>query len=75
VALQRKLPVAARAAVNVAWLLERDGEFEEAARLLESILERAGQHNIRASLLQYIQQQVEALKQRGEDDKKLMEQL
>jgi tetratricopeptide (TPR) repeat protein len=74
-ALRRKPSIAARAAVNVAWLLERDGEFEEAARLLEDTLDRVGSRHLRDSLRQYIRQQIEALKQRGEDDKKLKEQL
>jgi tetratricopeptide (TPR) repeat protein len=74
-ALPRKPSIAARAAVNVGWLLERDGEFEEAAQLLEETLDRVGPRHLPASLLRYIRQQIEVLKQRGEDDKKLKEQL
>ncbi|MDR2130216.1 MAG: hypothetical protein LBP56_03460 [Odoribacteraceae bacterium] len=74
-ALRRGTSRAARAAVNVAWLLEREGEFEEAARLLDATLERAEGARVRASLLAYIRSRAAALKQRHEDSEQLTNQL
>ncbi|MDR1414975.1 MAG: DUF6340 family protein [Odoribacteraceae bacterium] len=75
VALERGPFTAARAAVNMAWLLEREGEFEEAATLLEETIDRLGQRRIRASLLRYILQRIDDLGQRAWDDEVLEEQL
>jgi tetratricopeptide (TPR) repeat protein len=75
IALERKPSVAARAAMNLAWLLERNGEFEAAARLLEETLGRVGKKHVAASVCRHVHQQISALKQRVEDDRKLKEQL
>jgi tetratricopeptide (TPR) repeat protein len=74
-ALERKPSVATRAAVNIAWLLERNGEFEAAARLLKETLERVEGTRVAAPLRRYARQQVSVLEQRVEDDRKLKEQL
>ena len=66
--------LAMRAAVNLAWLLERNGEFEAAEHLLEETLERAGRRSPPA-LAAYVRVRVEALEQRQADDEKLIKQL
>ena len=68
-ALKRGRGVATRAAVNMAWLLERDGDFEEAIALLEQALER------NAGPRAYIRERLQSLRQRLEDSDKLMNQL
>lgn len=74
-ALNQRPSIAAKAAVNVAWLYERTGNFEDASRLLERTRDIYGNNKKKKELDRYIDQQIKILKQRSEDDKKLMNQL
>ncbi|MDR2414763.1 MAG: DUF6340 family protein [Odoribacteraceae bacterium] len=62
--------LATRAAVNISWLLELDGAFEDAIRLLEERLERGG-----GTARAYIRERVAMLKQRQADSDRLVNQL
>jgi hypothetical protein len=70
--LHRRSSLATRSAVNVAYLLEREGEFEEAARLLEETLERARPSG---RLAAYARERAEALKRRAGESERLAGQL
>lgn len=66
--LNKKTKTAARAAVNVAWLLERDGYFDDAYTLLETILDEPGRGKIPSDLEEYMENQIKLLKKRADEE-------
>jgi len=66
---------AARAAVNMAWLYEQQGNFRGALNLLEAATKQLRSESKRGELLEYIESAIEVLRQREQDDKKILNQL
>jgi len=75
VALNLKPKVAAKAAVNLAWLYEQESNFSGAKALLEAALKTLGESNANDKLTVYIRQYIDRLERRIEDETKIMEQL
>ena len=74
-ALKQKPETALKAAINLAWLYEREGDFEGAIQLLESTLKRFQDKQFSRELAFYLRDLVKKLQQRIEDTAKLEEQL
>lgn len=74
-ALNLKPKVAARAAVNLAWFYEKDGNFSSAKALLEAALKTLQANNISDNLSVYIADYIKRLEKRIKDETKIMEQL
>lgn len=74
-ALNLKPRVAARAAVNLAWFYEKDGNFSSAKALLEAALKTLQANNINDNLSVYITDYIKRLEKRIKDETKIMEQL
>ena len=74
-ALNLKPKVAARAAVNLAWFYEKDGNFSSAKTLLEAALKTLQANNINDNLSVYITDYIKRLEKRIQDETKIMEQL
>lgn len=74
-ALNMKPKVAARAAVNLAWFYEKDGNFSSAKALLEAALKTLQSNNVNDNLSVYIADYIERLEERIKDETKIMEQL
>ena len=74
-ALNLKPKVAARAAVNLAWFYEKDGNFSSAKALLEAALKTLQANNINDNLSVYITDYIKRLEKRIQDETKIMEQL
>lgn len=74
-ALNLKSKVAAKAAVNLAWLYERESNFSGAKALLEAALKTLGENKANDNLTVYIRQYIDRLEGRIKDETKIMEQL
>ena len=74
-ALNLKPKVAAKAAVNLAWLYEQEGNFSGAKALLEAALKTLGQSNANDKLSVYIKTYIDRLDKRIKDETKIMEQI
>ena len=74
-ALNMKPKVAARAAVNLAWFYEKDGNFSSAKALLEAALKTLQSNNVNDNLSVYIADYIERLEERIKGETKIMEQL
>ena len=70
-----KPKVAAKAAVNLAWLYEQEGNFSGAKALLEAALKTLGQSNANDKLSVYIKTYIDRLDKRIKDETKIMEQI
>lgn len=73
--LEPEARVAARAAVNLAWFYEKDGNFSSAKALLEAALKTLQANNINDNLSVYITDYIKRLEKRIKDETKIMEQL
>lgn len=74
-ALALKPNVAAKAAVNLAWLYEKDGNFSGAKALLEAAEKTLQKANISNKVSVYIREYIEILDRRIKDETKIMEQI
>ncbi|WP_026207245.1 tetratricopeptide repeat protein [Butyricimonas synergistica] len=74
-ALALKPNVAAKAAVNLAWLYEKDGNFSGAKALLEAAEKTLQKANISNKVSVYIKEYIEVLDRRIKDETKIMEQI
>lgn len=67
--------VSVMAAINLSWLYERTGHFEEALEMLQGIKLPENERKLTRDLQDYLDHQIHRLKQRTEDDRLLMKQL
>ena len=74
-ALALKSNVAAQAAVNLAWLYEKDGNFSGAKALLEAAAKTLQKANVDNKLSVYIMDYIATLDKRIKDETKIMEQI
>ncbi len=74
-ALNLKPRVAAQAAVNLAWLYEKEGNFSSAKALLEAALKTLQTNHVNNSLSVCIADYIKRLEERVENETKIMEQL
>lgn len=75
-ALNMRPLVAVKATVNIAWLYERQGNFQGAIDLLEAALRHMEKSNVKNNnLSEYIEHYIQILNQRIKDDRKLLNQL
>ncbi|WP_294139496.1 DUF6340 family protein [uncultured Sanguibacteroides sp.] len=75
-ALHMRPLVAVKATVNLAWLYERQGNFQGAIDLLNAALEHMEKYNVKNSnISEYIENYIQILNQRIKDDRKLLNQL
>ena len=73
--LRKSSMIAAKAAVNIAWLYEQQGDFDGAIILLESAAKQLKEQGRGRDLLVYIESYIEVLKLRVKDDIKITNQL
>lgn len=74
-ALALKPTVAAKSAVNLAWLYEKDGNFSAAKALLEAAEKTLQKANVDNKVSVYIKEYIAALDKRIKDETKIMEQI
>lgn len=74
-ALELKPTVAAKAAVNLAWLYEQESNFTAAKNLLEAALLTLQKADINNHLSEYIKEYITTLDKRIQDETTIMEQL